>query len=279
VTPASEEAHDRAILARSAQLGSVGNLVRGVAHEINTPLGALASNLDVIHRALDRLQGILADEKVSEDELVEVRKIVRALASVGATSTMAVDRMKHVVETLRSFGRPDRSQIERVDLTEGLRGTLELLRHELGSIVVVDEDLQPLPPVECYAGQVNQVFMNLITNALHAMPGGGTLRLRSRAAADRVAFEIEDTGKGIPEEMLERIFEPGFTTKGVRVGMGLGLAICNEIVDRHGGAIAVSSTPGVGSTFGFWLPLSIPPRPDEECRPREQAQPPAGESQ
>ena len=231
----------RADLVRSAQLASLGNLIRGVAHEINTPLGALASNHDVTRRALDRLQTILEDERVTEDELGEVRKIVRAVTAVQETSALAVERMTHVVGLLRSFARPDRSEVDRIDLAQALRGTLELVRHEMGSRINVREEVQALPLVECYAQQVNQVLMNLVMNAIQAMPGEGTLTVRTRRNGDRVIVEVEDTGTGIPRENLERIFEPGFTTKGGRVGMGLGLLICSEIVERHRGEISVRS--------------------------------------
>ena len=254
----ARELRTRADLVRSAQLATLGNLVRGVAHEINTPLGALVSNHDVTRRALDRLQIILEDEKVTEDELGEVRKIVHAVTGVQETSAMAVERMKHVVGSLRTFARPDRSEVDRVDLVEALHGTLDLLGHELGDSIAVEEELEVLPLVECYAQQVNQVFKNLMMNAIHAMLGGGTLTLRARLADDRVVVEIEDTGTGIPPENLERIFEPGFTTKGERVGMGLGLLICSEIVDRHGGEISVRSEVGVGTTFTLSFPLSLP---------------------
>ena len=102
------------------------------------------------------------------------------------------------------------------------------------------------------------MFMNLMMNAVQAMPGGGTLTLRARSSEERALLEVEDTGSGIPEENLERIFEPGFTTKGARVGMGLGLIICSEIVDRHGGDISVRSEVGVGTTFTLSLPLLLP---------------------
>jgi phosphoglycerate-specific signal transduction histidine kinase len=121
----------RAELVRSAQLATLGHLVKGVAHEINTPLGALASNHDTTRRALEKLQHILADEVVTPDELGEVRRIVKAVTAVQETNLMAVERMKHVVSSLRNFGRPDRSEIDRVDLTEAIDGTLDLLRHQL----------------------------------------------------------------------------------------------------------------------------------------------------
>jgi two-component system NtrC family sensor kinase len=253
----------RAELVRSAQLATLGHLVKGVAHEINTPLGALASNHDTTRRALEKLQHILADEVVTPDELGEVRRIVKAVTAVQETNLMAVERMKHVVSSLRNFGRPDRSEIDRVDLTEAIDGTLDLLRHQLGTGIEVVKELAEMPPVECYAQQVNQVFMNLMVNAGHAMGERGTLTIRTRSVDSGVEIEVSDTGHGIPPENLEHLFEPGFTTKGKRVGMGLGLAICREIVDRHEGDMSVTSEVGVGTTFTLRLPWSLPKKPLE----------------
>jgi signal transduction histidine kinase len=248
----------RAELVRSAQLATLGNLVKGVAHEINTPLGALASNHDTTSRALAKLQQILDDEVVTPDELVEVRRIVEAVSAVEETNVMAVDRMKHVVSSLRTFGRPDRSEIDRVDLRQAIRGTLDLARHEIGPSIEVRTDFGETPAIVCYAQQVNQVIMNLVMNASHAMSGGGTLTVRTRPVESGVEIEVEDTGSGIAPEVLDRLFEPGFTTKGGRVGMGLGLAICREIVDRHEGDISVKSEVGVGTAFTVRLPRSLP---------------------
>ncbi|MGD8288843.1 MAG: ATP-binding protein [Gemmatimonadota bacterium] len=248
----------RAELVRSAQLATLGNLIRGVAHEVNTPLGALSSNHDTTRRALEKLQRILDDEVVTPDELVEVRRIVYAITAVEETNAMAMERMKHVVSSLRTFGRPDRSEIDRIDLAEALEGTLDLVKHELGGSITVERELSELPLIECYAQQLNQVFMNLMMNAIHAMAGGGSLSVRTRALEDAVEVEIADTGSGISPENLEKLFEPGFTTKKGRVGMGLGLAICREIVDRHGGRIDVDSELDVGTTFTVRLPLALP---------------------
>ena len=253
----AREVDARAELVRSAQLATLGHLVRGVAHEINTPLGALASNHDTTRRALTKLQGILEDEVVTQDELVEVRRIVRAVTGVEETNVMAVDRMKHVVSSLRNFGRPDRSEIDQIDLRESIGGTLELLKHELGPGIEVVQDFGDVPLVECYAQQVNQILMNLMMNAAQAMGESGTLTVRTRGTDGVVEVQVSDTGHGIPPEALEHLFEPGFTTKGGRVGMGLGLAICREIVDRHDGDISVASEVGIGTTFTLRLPLSL----------------------
>lgn len=242
----------------AARLATLGMLVAGIAHEINTPLGALASNHDVLKRAMGRLQDILADEVVDETELDEVRRIVRALDGVMRVNDLAVERVLGLVESLRSFGRPDGAQVDRVDLHQGIDAALTLLQHRMRDRIEVRREYGELPRVECAPQQLNQVFMNLLLNAVQAIPDSGVITIRTTGDDQGVRVAVQDTGTGIPPENLERIFEPGFTTKGSRVGMGLGLLIARQVVDRHGGAIDVRSTPGRGSTFTVDLPLSFP---------------------
>ncbi len=256
--PGAEDAVGRALV-DDAHLATLARLVAGVAHELNTPLGAIHSNHDVIARALGKLQDILEDEVVTPDELSEVRRVVRAMDGVLRTNGIAVQRMVRLVESLGTFGRPDRAEIDRMDVREGLDGTLAVLAHELKPFRVVRE-LDDVPPIECFPNRLNQVFMNLIHNAAQAMDAGGTLTVRTRPDGDGVRVEIEDTGRGIAPGDLARIFEAGFTTKGGRVGMGLGLAISRQIVDQHGGRIEAESSPGQGTVFRVWLPLSLPGR-------------------
>ena len=165
--------------------------------------------------------------------------------------------MVKLVESLRTFGRPDRAEVDRVDIHEGLEGTLAVLGHELKNITV-ERDYAELPLVECYPNRINQVFMNLLYNAAQAMPAGGTLSLRTTNDDEVVSVEGTDDGCGIAPEALGRIFEPGFTTKGGRVGMGLGVAISQRIIDHHGGEISIQSLLGQGSTFLVRLPVRLP---------------------
>lgn len=239
-------------------LSTLGLLVAGVAHELNTPLGALTSNHDVLRRALERLNVILEDEVVDEHELEELRRIVRAIMGVTRVNDLAVERMGQIVGSLRSFGRLDRSEIDTVDLHEGIESTLTVLGYEFGDRVTVVRDFGELPRVECRPHELNQVFMNLLLNASQAIDGPGTITVRTRAVDDGVELTFADTGAGIPPRIRERIFEPGFTTKGARVGMGLGLLITRRTVDAHGGTISVESEEGRGTTFTIRLPLRIP---------------------
>lgn len=266
----------QAELVGSAKLATLGNLIAGVAHEINTPLGALHSNHYTIARALGRLQEILEDEVVDEDELEDVRRIVKAIDGVTATNNMAVDRMVKLVDSLRTFGRVDRSEIDYVDLHEGLESTLAILSHEFRDRITVVREYGDLPPVECYPNQVHQVFMNLIVNATQAIADAGTITIRTRREGDEVVVQIQDTGVGMSEDTIARIFDPGFTTKGSRMGMGMGLLITNRIVDRHSGRLHVESEPGVGSTFTVRLPVRLPTEPGKEREPSRRQPAPDG---
>jgi two-component system NtrC family sensor kinase len=241
----------------AAKMATLGMLVAGVAHELNTPLGALHSNHDVLKRALGRLQTILADETVDVTELGEVRRIVAALNDVLKVNDLAVERLVQMVTSLRTFGRPDRAQIDRVDVHQSLEAALALLAHEMRDRVEVVREYAALPEIECYAQELGQVFMNLLLNAVQAIPDKGTIRVRTRILDGGVEVSVSDTGVGIPPEALPRIMEPGFTTRGKRMGMGLGLLTARRIVDRHGGRIDVESRPGAGSTFTVVLPLNL----------------------
>jgi two-component system, NtrC family, sensor kinase len=245
---------DIAELVTQARLASLGMLVAGLAHEINTPLGALTSNHDVLHRALNKLQDILADEVVEPHELEEVRRIVKTVDWILQVNEMAVDRMSALVRGLRDFGRNDGPAVDFADLHEGLEGTLTILSHQLHHVQVVRE-FGSLPPVECRPQQVNQVFMNILLNAAQATPPGGTVTVRTWAESDTACVEVRDTGRGIAPEHLGRIFEPGFTTRHARIGMGLGLLISRQIVEGHAGRIDVASLPGEGASFTIRLPV------------------------
>jgi signal transduction histidine kinase len=251
----------QAELVNTARMATLGSLVAGIAHELNTPLGSLHSNHDVLRRALNRLQVILEDEHVDQTELNELRRVVRALDGVMEVNDLAVERMVQLVKSLRNFGRPDRSERATVDVHEGIESTLALLNHQLKDRITVQREFAALDPIDCFPNQLNQVWMNLLVNGVQSIAGRGTITVRTRADGARVAIEIEDSGTGIPAEHLDRIFQPGFTTKGGRIGMGLGLLIVSQVVERHGGDIRVRSQLGAGTTFTVSLPQRLEDKP------------------
>lgn len=241
----------QARLVQQAKMASLGQLVAGVAHEINTPLGAILSNAALFQRCFARVRERLG----TVDPIVEVD--LAAVEDLSEVTRIAGERMAAIVRELRTFARLDEAERKVVDLHEGLESTLRLTNHLVRGKIDVDRRYGALPPVECHPNQVNQVFMNLIVNACHAMEGRSPARLtiETTTAGARVRIAVTDTGLGIPPDKLDRIFDPGYTTKGAGVGTGLGLSICWQIVAAHGGEIAVRSTVGQGTTFDVFLPV------------------------
>ena len=247
-------------LVHAEKMAALGQLVAGVAHEINTPLGAIKSNTDTLLRTMDKLQELVAALQ-GEGGGGPVSKLAKLLSSgqkLNDINTQAVERIVGIVSSLRQFARLDQAEIDAVDLHESIDNTLVLVHHQYKHRITVHRDYGELPPVECHPDQINQVIMNLLVNAGQAIEGEGEVHIRTRLDGKRAVIELEDTGKGIPAENLPRIFDPGFTTKGVGVGTGLGLSIVHGIVEEHGGSREVDSEVGRGSTFRLKLPLTHP---------------------
>jgi signal transduction histidine kinase len=242
-------------LVQSAKMAALGQLVAGVAHEINTPLAAVVSNNDLFLRCFHRLREALKVAPVSLEDRSTVERDLSAVEELTAVTREACVRMTGIVRTLRTFARLDEADVKAVDLHEGLESTLVLVAHLLKGGITVQRHYGQLPGVECHSNQINQVFMNLIVNACQAMGEQGTLTLSTRAVGDEVEVQIGDTGHGIPQERLGSIFDPGFTTKGPTIGTGLGLSIVYQIVSGHGGEILVESEVDHGTTFTLRLPI------------------------
>ena len=246
-------------LVQSEKMAALGNLVAGVAHEINTPLGAVASNTDLVSRALAKAKDALTDP----NQIERTRSFLVKATAMAEVSQEACRRIAEIVRSLRNFSRLDEAAHKPADLHEGLESTLTLITHLTKNRITVRRKYGQLPQVLCHANQLNQVFLNILINAVQAIAGEGeiTIRTRQEAAAGpdsapTAVVEISDTGCGIAPENLQRIFDPGFTTKGVGVGTGLGLAICYRIVANHRGRIEVESVRGEGTTFRIVLPMS-----------------------
>lgn len=246
----------QAALVQSEKMASLGHLVAGVAHEINTPVGSINSNADVTSRALAKVRGRLGAAVPGLREDQELSKALDLLEDVSRVNKTACERIVKIVLSLRSFARLDEAERKSADLIEGIESTLTLLHHELKKRIEVVRDYGPIPNVICSPNQLNQVFMNVLVNAAHAIEGRGTITIRTHSREGGVLVSFTDTGRGIPATVLPRIFDPGFTTKGVGVGSGLGLAICYRILKDHGGRIEVASEPDKGTTFTVFLPVS-----------------------
>lgn len=247
----------RSQLVQSEKMAALGNLVAGVAHEINTPLGAINSNTDLGLRALKKLNSSidLLRESIPDSRLKDVDRYLKALMETNSTSHMAADRIVRIVRSLRNFARLDEAELKRADLHEGIDSTLTLLLHETKHRIEIVKEFGEIPEIECYPNQLNQVFMNLLVNASQAIEGSGRITISTRKKGTSIVLTFADTGRGIAKENLEHIFDPGFTTKGVGVGTGLGLSIVYRIIADHNGEISVKSEPGKGTTFTIRLPI------------------------
>jgi signal transduction histidine kinase len=228
------------------RLASMGRLAAGVGHEINNPLAYVLSNLHFVNKELDRTQGAPSEE--DRKELLTAIKEARDGA----------ERVRVIVQDLKTLSRPDDVGGGRADLKEVVRAAAKIASHEIRRRARLVEELDELPPVLGNASRLGQVFLNLLINAAHAIPEGNVdrneIRVQGRLEpSGHVVVEIRDTGCGIPAENLDRIFEPFFTTKPVGEGTGLGLSLVHSILSALGGTITVDSQVGRGTTFRISL--------------------------
>ena len=259
-------------LLQNEKMASIGQLAAGVAHEINNPVGYVNSNinsLDVyitdIYDVLDLYQAL--EETVPEDN--EQRKEIKVLKAdidfdfirtdmkeLLSESKEGVLRVKQIVKDLKDFSHADEAEWQLTDIEKGIDSTLNIVHNELKYKAKIHKDYGKIPEVECNPSQINQILMNLMVNAGHAIDEQGSITLITRQLDDKhVYIEVLDTGKGIPQENLTKIFDPFFTTKPVGQGTGLGLSLSYSIAEKHGGALSVESVVGEGTTFRLTLPI------------------------
>ncbi len=255
-------------LIQQERLASLGQLVAGVAHELNNPIGFIYANFPHLEEYAQTLLALLdefrrlpmaeddrrrLEARLAEADLEFLRQDLMKIIKSGKSGA---SRVKEIIASLRSFSRLDEAVLKTVRLEEGLDDTLALLHHHYKNRIQVVRDYRLNLPVLCRPGQINQVFMNIIFNAIQAIEGPGTITVRTRAEGGQAVVDIEDTGRGIPAEIRDRIFDPFFTTKKVGEGTGLGLSISYGIIEQHGGRIEVASEPGSGTRFTLSLPLT-----------------------
>jgi PAS domain S-box-containing protein len=248
----------RVQLFQSEKLASLGKLTAGIAHEINTPLGAIKSNADVTVRCVAKLEKLLHKAStvagVSSGDTPE--KYVKLLKSNGGISLTACDRITKILNSLKNFTRLDEAQYQRVDLHDSIENTLTLMEHEMTDKIKVVKEYGDIPLVACHPGELNQVFMNLLTNAVQAIEGKGTITIRTLMEHGNVHIAFADTGAGIAPERMKNLFDPRFTAKQARVKAGLGLYTSYNLIQKHHGQIQVRSDVGIGSTFTVILPVA-----------------------
>ncbi|MBI5278003.1 MAG: HAMP domain-containing histidine kinase [Burkholderiales bacterium] len=270
--------HDQQQMAQNEKMASLGQMVAGVAHQLNTPLAFSRSNISMVMDALKEFEAPLkvahafaraanaSSENVISINIASSRKHLASMEDGGGDVPMltqmlsdtlqGIDQMHELVENLRDFTRLDRAKIAQFDINKGLRTVTYIARSAIPNRVEVVEDYGDLPLVECNPSQLNQVFLNLINNAAQAIPGEGKVTVRSRLEDGLVRVDIADTGSGIPPEVQPHIFETYYTTKPVGEGTGLGLPIVKSIVTEHGGDVTFRTQPGVGTVFSVFLPVA-----------------------
>jgi len=221
-------------LINSEKMASLGQLVAGVAHEINTPIASIKSNNAILAKFIPRIN----------DE--EIRPI---LADINEIDREAITRISHMVTSLKKFVRLDEAELQEADINKELDITLDLIRHETKNRISIVKNYGEIPLIKCYPNMLNQVFTNVLVNACQAIEGRGTITITTSYTPKTLTVSIKDTGKGIEKSEINKIFTAGYTTKGVGVGTGLGLAISAKIIEKHKGEIIVNSEVGKGTEF------------------------------
>ena len=221
-------------LINSEKMASLGQLVAGIAHEINTPVASIKSNNGLVAKLLGSIE---------DSELKEM------LTELNGINKEAVSRISTLVTSLKKFVRLDEAELQEADINKELDLTLDLIRHETKNRIQVIRNYGEIPMVKCFPNMLNQVFTNILVNACQAIEGSGIITITTEYKDKNLIIKIKDDGKGIPQNQLDKIFTAGFTTKCAGIGTGLGLAICTKIIEKHKGKITVNSEVGKGSEF------------------------------
>jgi len=261
----------QAQIIHSEKMAGLGQLAAGVAHELNNPAAFIYGNMDLIKEYLGRLELVLSiydQVSLPAAEAAELAltkgetgydTLLPELRSMIADCVEGAERIRDVVQNLRLFSRLDEAEFKKIDLHESIDATLRLLSSYYGSSRIrLIREYGDLPLVNCFAGQLNQVWTNLLANAAQAIKDQGEVRISSGVEDGSAVITIVDTGCGIESDQLSKIFDPFFTTKPVGEGTGLGLSISYGIIQKHGGTIRAESTPGAGTKFVVSIPIDPP---------------------
>ncbi|MDI1243676.1 MAG: response regulator [bacterium] len=266
----------QAQIVQNEKMASIGQLAAGIAHELNNPVGFLYGNLDLLSACVSDLTRVVrfyehvelpadvAQAASSFKEQIGYERTVSDLDSIIADCREGAERVRDIVQNLRTFSRLDEAELKRTDIHEGIESTLRILsRYFSGGAIELVRDFGELPTIEAYSAKLNQVWMNLLVNAAQAVGSNqGSVTISTRSMGDKVYVAVSDTGSGIDPAVAGRIFDPFFTTKPVGEGTGLGLSISFGIIEDHGGTIKVQSKQGVGTTFTVELLQRLPQKND-----------------
>ena len=272
-------------LRHSQKLESVGRLAAGIAHEINTPIQFVGDNVSFLSSAFEQLCSLCetyralcskathnalsaddVDRLKQHEDAADIDYIRNNVPASIASTIDGVARVAHIVQSMKAFAHPDRDERSMADINNALHNTLTVATNELKYVAKVETEYGDIPAVPCFLSDLNQVFLNLLVNAAHAISDivgasgqRGTIRVRTSMEANNVVVAISDTGTGIPPAVRDRIFEPFFTTKSVGKGTGQGLALAHSVVvERHGGTITFETESGKGTTFFVRIPATLP---------------------
>jgi signal transduction histidine kinase len=273
----NELAQTQGHLVKQEKMAALGQLVAGVAHELNNPISFVYSNTILLresytqlHKLLDFYDGAkdmpetISSEATKIKEQIDYDYLVDDIPQALDDCHEGSRRVRDIVLNLRTFSRLDDTEAQLADVSEGIDSTIKILGHLFRpDRVILHKDYADLPRIACYAGQLSQVWMNLLANAAQAMDNKGDIWITTGIKENSVFVQIRDNGPGMPEEIASKIFDPFFTTKPVGEGTGLGLSIVHGIIERHGGNIHVDSQVGVGTTFTVELPMKGATLPEE----------------
>lgn len=256
-------------LFQQAKMAELGELVTGILHEINNPLSFIIANLGNLHkfctRFLDLIDGLdqvaLSDEArqdlAARKEAIKYSYLRNRITEMIESSLVGAERMRETIQAYKSFSRMSDIGFAEADIHKAIDSILALLHHQYKDRIAIKKHYGAVPPLCCSIAKLSQVFMNLLVNAIQAIEGPGEIEITTGLEAGEMVISIRDTGSGMPESVLRKIFTPFFTTKPDGVGTGLGLSITKGIMDEHRGRISVASTPGKGTTFTLKLPLDL----------------------
>jgi len=260
------------MLIHSEKMNALGQLVAGVAHEMNNPIAYVSSNLHSLKESVSDILAAYTELETLTNSQVSLQKNVADIREtydldfvfddfddLYQASAEGIKRVQTIIQDLRTFSRLDESDLKQINLLDSIKSTLSLVEPELKTrSILVGLHINHLPFILCYAAELNQVFLNLIINAIQAMPQGGTLEIRGKEIKDDIQLEFIDTGIGIKPDIINKIFDPFFTTKPVGSGTGLGLSLAYKIItEKHGGKLTVSSELNVGTCFTVIIPKEI----------------------